>query len=53
MVWVPRKKWKELHRKIAGLETAFQNQQKLLKEHMNEHEESIRELKNIIKTVKN
>ena len=52
-MWISKKRWKETQKRIAGLETAVQSQQEILKKHMNEHEESVRELKSIIKTIKN
>lgn len=52
-MWISKKKWEETHKKIAGLEKVIQNQQEMLKEHMNEHEKSVKELKDIIETIKN
>ena len=52
-MWISKKKWEETDKKIAGLEKVIQNQQEILKEHIAEHEESVKELKDIIKTIKN
>lgn len=52
-MWISRKKWNEMQNKIADLEEQVQSQQKIMKSHMNEHEKSVEELKEIVLDIKN
>lgn len=51
-MWVSKEKWDKLNKKIAGLETQVRNQQEIILLHIQEHEESVVELKQIINGVK-
>lgn len=51
-MWISRKKWNALVKKIADLEVQVQSQQKCFKEHVNDHEQSVKELKDIIESIK-
>lgn len=50
--WVSKKEWDELNKKIAGLEAKIHDQQKLFLLHIQEHEESVAELKQIFNEIK-
>lgn len=49
---VSKAEWNELNKKIAGLETQVHDQQKILLLHIQEHEESVAELKQIFNEIK-
>lgn len=52
-MWVSKKKWSELEKSVADLEEKIQSQQKILLEHMKDHEKENEDLKNIFKAIKN
>lgn len=51
-MWVSKAEWNELNKKIAGLETQVHGQQKILLLHIQDHEESVAELKQIFNEIK-
>lgn len=51
-MWVPKEEWDKLNKKVAGLETQVRNQQEIILLHIQEHEESVAELKQIINGMK-
>ena len=50
--WVSKKEWDELNRRIADLEAKIHDQQNLLLLHIQDHEESVTELKQIFNEIK-
>ena len=51
-MWISKKKWKTLEKRIADLERKVQSQQELFKLHINNHEQSVSELKSIVDSLK-
>lgn len=49
---ISKEEWDRLNKKVAGLEDQIHDQQKLLLLHIQEHEESVTELKQIINEIK-
>lgn len=51
-MWISRRRWEKTEKRIADLEKAVRGQKKILEFHMDEHLESVNELKGIISTLK-
>lgn len=49
---ISKGEWDRLNKKVAGLEAQIHDQQKLLLLHIQEHEESVAELKQIFNEIK-
>lgn len=51
-MWIKKKKWKAMERKIADLEVQVQSQQKAIKYHLECHESEVAAFKEAISVVK-
>lgn len=51
-MWASKEEWDKLNKKVAGLETQVRNQREIILLHIQEHEESVAELKQIINGMK-
>lgn len=51
-MWISKEEWDEINKKIAGLEARIYDQQKIILSHIQEHEESVTELKQIVEKIK-
>lgn len=49
---ISKEEWDRLNKKVSGLEAQIHDQQKLLLLHIQEHEESVAELKQIFNEIK-
>lgn len=52
-MWVKKKKWKTLEKKVTDLEAIVQGQNEIFQIHLEEHSKSVKELKDIINSLKN
>lgn len=52
-MWISKKRFRSLEEKIADLEVRVQSQQKILLLHIQEHEKSVSERKEIIASLNN
>lgn len=51
-MWISKKRWQLLEKKIADLEVQVQSQREIMMVHMNDHENENNELKDILESVK-
>lgn len=51
-MWVSKKKWNELNKKVADLETTIQDQQGFLVKHIKNHEKENKDFRKAISEVK-
>lgn len=51
-MWISRNRWRKTEKRIADLEKAVRGQGEILHVHMDEHLESVNELKEIIGNLK-
>lgn len=52
-MWISKKTFKELEKRIADLEGQVQGQQRIFKVHIENHQEENRDLHNIFNDIKN
>lgn len=52
-MWISKRKWKTLEGTVTDLERKIQGQHEIFKMHIKEHEKSVKELKEIINSLKN